>query len=305
MSDWEYQYWQDKLAGKPVQMNEGNPQAGFYRMPTKEFYGARKTFRPVAYWWAPNEVGQPELHCRIGDDDVPPEKGQDIWERVGAHPVTEEAYRKVAQESGPWPDEHELVRMGDNLPPEDDSFEGLRDAIEPLAKEALKRIEGPEIKDQDEANRIANLADRLAELHKKADEARAQERRPHDEACKEIQRRWSPLLVAAESYRNLKYKLLTPWLNQLKAKQEKEAKAAAAAGQPPTVESRRPRAGTRGRAMSLKTLKRAEIISYEECLKFFAGGSEVRATVQDLANRAVRSGVTVPGTRVIEESQGV
>jgi len=306
MAEWEYQYWQDKLTGKPAQMNPSNPQAGFYRQPKKEYYGARRTFKPVAYWWAPNEMGGQELRCRLGDENISPEEGQDIWESVGNHPVTEQAYRDVAQRNRPWPDEHELVSMqGDNLPPEDDSFEGLRDAIEPLANEALKRIEGPPIVDQDEADRVANLADRLSELHKKADEARSQERKPHDEACKEIQRRWSPLLVAAESYRNLKYRLLTPWLQKLKAQQEEASKAAAAAGQPVPEASRRPRAGTRGRAMSLKGLRRAEITDYAECLKFFADSPEVRTAVQDLANRAVRAGVVVPGTKVIEESKAV
>jgi hypothetical protein len=305
-----WSWWQDKLAGKPVQMNPSNPQAGFYRMPAKEFYGARRTFKPVAYWWATQDQNgtpiTPELCCRIGDEDVSPEKGQGIWERVGNHPVTEEAYRKVAQENGLWPDEHELVRMGDNLPPPDDSFEGLRDAIEPLAREALKRIEGPPIADQDEADKLANLADRLSELHKKADDLRSAERRPHDEACKEIQKRWSPLLMAAESYRNIKYKLLTPWLNKLKTLQEEEAKAAAAAGVAPQAsDTRRPRAGTRGRAMSLKSQKRAEIIDYDVCREFFKDSEDMRSTVQMLANRAVRSGVTVPGTKVIEESQAV
>jgi len=306
MTDWEYQYWQDKLAGKPAQMNPSNPQAGFYRMPTKERYGARRTFKPVAYWWTLNEMGRQELLCRIGDEDVSPERGQDIWERVGNHPVTEEAYRDVAQYNKPWADEHELVPMGHNLPPDDESFEGLRDAIEPLAKEALKRIEGPPLATQDEADQIANLADRLSELHKKADEARSQERKPHDEACKEIQKRWSPLLVAAESYRNLKYRLLTPWLKRQKEEAEAAAAKAAVAGEPPApAESRRPRAGTRGRAMSLKSLKRAEIVDYGACLAFFAQNPEVKATVQDCANRAVRAGISVPGTQVIEESQAV
>jgi hypothetical protein len=294
-------------------MNDSNPQAGFYRQPFKEYYGARKTFKPVAYYWAAptdengNETGPPEFHCRVGDENVSLHEGQRIWTSVGNHPVSEQAYRKVAQEGGLWPDEHELVGMqGHNLPPDDETFEGLRDAIEPLAREALKRIEGPPIADENEAKRIGSLADRLAELHKKVDEQRSQERRPHDEACKEIQKKWSPLLLAAESYRNLKYKLLTPWLTKLKAQLEEKAKAAAATGAPQVVsDTRRPRISTRGRAIGLKTIKRAEITDYAECLKFFADSDEVHATVQDLANRAVRSSVTVPGTRIIEESQAV
>jgi len=296
-----WHYWQSRIEGIPMQMNPSHPQAGFYRMPRKEYYGARRTFKPVAYW---PEDGV--LKCRIGDENVSPEKGQGIWERVGNHPVTEEAYRQVAQFDGLWPDEHELVPMqGDNMPPEDDSFEGLTERIEDLAREANARLDGPAIKDQDEADRIANLADALAELCGKAEERRKEERRPFDEGMKEVQKRWAPVLLKAESYKNLKYKLLTPWLQALDKERAKATEAAAAAGAPSAGEPRRPRAGTRGRAMTLKSQKRAEIIDYSACLAFFRDSDDVRGTVQMLANRAVRTGIAVPGTQVVEEEKAV
>jgi hypothetical protein len=305
-------YWQSKLEGLPVQMHPDDPQAGFYRQPYKRYYGARKTFTPVAYYWATkedeqgNQIEPLRLRCRLGDKDVSETAGMRLWASVGNHPVTQEAYRGVAERDEPWPDEHELVPMvGDNLPPDDDSFEGLSDAVEDLAAEALARIEGPAIADQDEADRIANLADRLAELWSKADAARRGERREHDEALKAIQLRWSPLLTKAESYKNLKYKLLTPWLLKLQTAQQQEAEAAAAAGAPAAAEPRRPRAGTRGRAQTLKSQKRAEIIDFDACLAFFKESEDLRGTVQMLANRAVRAGATVPGTRIIEDQKAV
>lgn len=306
MSDWNW--WQDKLDGKQMEMNPSTPHAGFYRWPRRPAYGAAKTFLPVAYW--PGDNGQ--LNCRIGDQNVPPEKGEEIWERVGDNPVTEEAYRTVAERNGKWPDEHELVpmsptspMMGDNLPPDEDTYEGLRDAIEPLASEALKRIEGPPIETQDEADQIGNLIDRLTKLWKKADDLRKGERREYDDALKAIQKKWTPVLAAAEAYRNLKYKLITPWLNRLTEAQKKQVEAAAAAGEPAAADARRPRVGTRGRAITLKSTKRAEIIDYDECRNFFREADEMKQLVQSLADRAVRSGATVPGTKVIEESQAV
>jgi hypothetical protein len=294
-------WWQAKLAGKAVEMNPSNPHAGFYRQPHKEFYGARRTFKPVAYW--PGKNGK--LNCRIGDVDVTPEVGEQIWERVGNNPVSEQAYRAVAENGEPWPDEHDLVPMGDNLPPPDNSFEGLRDAIEPLSKEAEERIKGPAIENQDEADRFGNLADRLSELWKLADKQRKEERRPHDEAITEIQKKWAPLLVMAETYKNLKYRILTPWLKRQEEAQKKEAEAAAAAGEPAAAEARRPRVGTRGRAMTLKSTKKAQINDYAVCLKFFEDSEDVKGTVQMLANRAVRAGITVPGVTVIEEEKAV
>jgi len=294
-------WWKAKLAGMPVEMNEGTPHAGFFRKPHKEQYGARRTFTPIAYW--PGWDGR--LCCRVGDTDVTPERGQDLWVMVGNHPVSEEAYRAVAEDGKPWPDEHELVPMGDNLPPEDMSYETLFDQIEDLAREAIRRIEGPPIADQAEADRIANLADRLAELCHLAEEQRKEERRPYDEGMKAVQKKWAPVLLKAETYKDLKYKLLTPWLSKLKQAQEEQAKAAAAAGTPPTGDARRPRAGTRGRAMTLKSLKHAEITDYKACLAFFADSPDIKMAVQDLANRAVRSGITVPGVNVLEEQKAV
>lgn len=297
-------WWWDKLQGKPVEMNPGNPHAGFYRWPRKAQYGARKTFLPVAYW--PGDNGK--LNCRIGDNDVSAERGEEIWPSVGNHPVTEQAYRSVAQDGQPWPDEHELVPMqGHNRPPEEHTFATLQEDIDNLSREAKERLDGPAIADQDEADRLSNLADALAELHKIADDRRKAEKKPHDEAAVAIQKKWAPLLLRAETYKNIKYKLLTPWqLAQEKALKE-EAEAAAAAGQrlAAASEARRPRAGTRGRAMTLKATKRAEIVDYKETLQFFSESPDVKALVQDLANRAVRSGVTVPGTKVIEEKQTV
>jgi hypothetical protein len=302
MSD-EWAWWQTKLRGEPAQMSEGTPHAGFYRAARRGQYGARRTFLPVAYW--PGENG--ELNCRIGDDDVTPQHGRDIWVSVGNNPIVEETYRAVAERGEPWPDEHELVPMaGDNKPPVDDnSFEALEAAVENLAREAEQRVEGPAIADQDEADRIANLADRLAELHGRVDEARKVEKRPYDEGAAAVQKRWTPLLLKAETYRNLKFKLLTPWLKKLAADAAKRAAEAAEASGVPPPESRRPRAGTRGRAQTLKSTKRAEIVNYDECLNFFREHDDVRGAIQHLANRAVRAGITVPGTKVLEDTQAV
>jgi hypothetical protein len=303
MSDWDWWFeaLDRKKAGQKLDMNPDNPHAGFYRQPRKAFYGARRTFLPVAYW--PGENGK--LNCRLGDEDIPPERGQALWQSVGNHPVTEEAYRKVAQEGGQWPDEHELVAMGDNLPPEEMTFEGMRDAIEPRATEARKRLEGPPIKDQDEGDRLANLADALAQLWKQADDLRRAEKRPHDEAAAAVQKKWAPILLAAETYKNLKYKLLTPWLKAMEEKAKQETEEAIRMGAVEVVETRRPRVGTRGRAVTLKALKHAKIINYDEALQFFKESPDVRQLVQDLANRAVRAGIAVPGTETIEESSAV
>ena len=302
MSAWEYQYWHDRLHGIPAMQYPNEPQLGFYREPRKESYGSRKTFRPVAYYLDPKDG---TLRCRVGDENVNGQRALELWTRVGHHPVSEADYRNVAQHGGLWPDEHELVEMQSNLPPPEDSFEGLRDEIEPLVADAKRRLKEGPIQDQAEADRYANLGDRLAELSKMVEEQRKAERKPHDDACIEIQKKWVPLRDLAETYKDLKRVLITPWLNKLSAEQQKEAEAAAAAGEPAAADARRPRAGTRGRAQTLKSTKKAKITDYAVCLEFFKDSDDIKSCVQMLANRAVRAGITVPGAEVLEEQSAV
>jgi hypothetical protein len=235
------------------------------------------------------------------------ERGRDIWINVCNNPVPEEWYREVAEGDQPeWRDGMATVApMGDNKPPDETDFDYLKGKIEDNARTAKQILEDGPIKEQTEADLISNLADVLSEFWKKADEARKKERAPHDEALKAIQIKWSPLLLAAEAYKTLKYKLLTPWQIAQTQTAEEEAKAAVAAGEPVPDTPRRPRAGTRGRAMTLKSFKSAEITDYDQCLAFFKENSEVRATIQDLANKAVRAGVSVPGAKLVEEQRTV
>lgn len=312
MSDPRYwAWWSDKLAGVNVPASEGTPYAGFYRAVRKASYGGTKFAIPVAYW--PGENG--EMHCREGFQDVSDERGQDIWVNVCNNPVPEAWYRAVAEGSDPeWADGMATTPpRGDNRPPDEMSFEWLWSRLNDvnegtkvsLADEAKAYLDGRPITDQTEADKVSNLADKLTEIWKKADEARKKERQPHDEALKAIQLKWTPLLLLAEAYKNLKFKLLTPWqLGQKKALEE-EARAAVAAGETMPETTRRPRAGTRGRAMSLKSFKSAEIIDYEACLAFFKDSQDVRGTVQDLANKAVRAGIEVPGVKMTEEMRTV
>jgi hypothetical protein len=304
MSDPRYWlWWQHKLEGKDPPASEGTPYAGFYRAVRKASYGGTKYAIPVAYW--PGENG--EMHCREGFQDVSDERGQDIWVNVCNNPVPEDWYREVAENEAPeWRDGMATTApRGDNRPPEDTDFEFLKGVIEELAGSAKIYLERGPITEQTDADRISNHADKLSEYWKKAEEARKKERQPHDEALKEIQLKWTPLLLMAEAYKNLKFKLLTPWqLGQKKALEE-EARAAVAAGETMPETTRRPRAGTRGRAMTLKSFKSAEITDYEACLAFFKDSQDVRGTVQDLANKAVRAGIEVPGVKMTEEMRTV
>src|SRR4051812_44317571 len=116
-------WWVGKLAGDPsLQMNEGNPHAGFYRWVRREGYGGKRYATPVAYW---PEHGV--LKCRIYQENVTPQRGRDLWINVGNHPVPEEGSRLFAEEKNPECPAGWVFPppVGSNLPPDADPFEEL------------------------------------------------------------------------------------------------------------------------------------------------------------------------------------
>jgi len=294
-----------RMRGEDVPAVMDDPQPSFLRNIRKSRYGGKKYATPVAFY--PVNGGE-ELRCRTEEGDIPLEQGKSLWNTIHDNTVDEKWYREVAEaEPMPeaWRDGLPLrPQPGDNEPPEDMSFESLKEKIDDLSREAKQRLDGPPIETEYEASIVGNLAQLLGELHAAADMKRSDERKPHDEAVKEIQKKWAPVLLAAEVYRNLKYKLIGPWLQKLKREAEQKVVEAAVTGEAIPAE-KKPKVTTRGRAMSLRTRKRAEIVDYAACLLFFSENPAVKLTVQDLANKAVRATLTVPGVKVIEEEEAV
>ena len=90
-------------------MTPGNPHAGSYRMPRSILR------RPQDVYPGGLARTNGRMMCRYGDDDVTVERGEEIWERVGNHPVSEQAYRGAAQFNKPWARRARAGSMGDNL----------------------------------------------------------------------------------------------------------------------------------------------------------------------------------------------
>jgi hypothetical protein len=279
LDDNPYEFWENALIGLKPEMNPENPRAGFYRMERKDQYGGQKIYRGVAYW--PDEESG-ELCCALDGEDISPERGVELWVSAGANPVSEDWYRRW-EETGRWPDEHEIVHLSlSNFPPDDDSYEGLRDAIMTLAEEAKRRLnEGKPIESQEEASQIADLAKRMAALGKRADKQRKDERRPYDILAADIQLKWANLIFDANKHLELKQQLLTPWLS-------KQIEA----GQPAQI-------ATRERSMSLRESRKARIVDYELALNHFKNENLIVGAVQQLADRAVKDHQDIPGVEVV------
>ena len=204
-------------------------------------------------------------------------------------------------------------RANSDAAPDDDS-EALKDRIEDLARDADALINAGGAQSQDAADRASDLANRLAELHKTADTARAKEKRPHDEAAKTVQAKWLPLLGAAEVYKRIKSAVITPFLIAEAKKQRdaeeaarKAAKEAAQAGAPisePVAPRAAPKAGSGGRrSVALRTVRVLTIKDRDAVLKFFESNEAITDVLQKLAEKVTAVGVDVPGVTVSEEQR--
>ena len=307
MSEDQYSFWRRRMAGEIVPIHDGEPQSGFYKLRTKD-----GNWHPMAYWFAKDG----SLRCRIGNQDVNDQAANERWPWASKNPISHEVYKSVIA-GQPWPDQHEAVirdRANSTGAPEEDSFEGLKDRIEDLARDAQKLIDAGAATDQSASDRAADLANRLAELYKQADAARAAEKKPLDEAVAAVQAKWKPLLGAADIYKRIKEVVITPFLRAEMAKHRaaeeaarKTAEDAARAGQPiPDAIPQRaaPKAGSGGRrSVALRTVKVVTIVDRKAVLDFFADNPIITEALQKMAEKATAAGVVVPGVAVTEEQR--
>ena len=304
----QYRFWRRRLAGEVVPIHDSDPQSGFYRLKTKD-----GTSHPVAYWFAPDGT----LRCRVGSKDINEQTANERWPWASKSPISHEVYKAVIA-GEPWPDQHESVtrdRANSTNAPDDQSFDGLKDRIDDLARDAQALIDAGAAPDQSAADRASDLANRLAELQKQADSARAAEKKPHDDAVALVQAKWKPLLGVADIYRQIKAVVITPFLvaedtkrRAAEAAQRKAAEEAAKAGkpipEPAAMQRSAPKAGANGRrSVALRSVKVVTITDRDALLAFFALNEQITELLQKLAEKAAAAGVTAPGVTVKEEQR--
>jgi len=289
----EWQWWQDALAGRHAPIDVNTPETGYYRIKSRD----KLTWLPVAYW---RKDGA--LRCRVNGTEILEGRAMEMWPWASKNPITYEVYTAVV-EGAPWPDLHEAVTRSNNAPAED-SFEAIKERIEDLAREADKLIGKGAASTQDACDQAADLANELGKYWKRADAARAAEKRPHDEAAAAVQRKWSPLLTAGEVYKRLKAVVVTPFQVAAEKKAKEESAAAVAAGaNPETLPQRRTTAGTRGRGVALRSIKVADITDYTVLWTHLKEHPEIKETVERIANASARANVELPGMKIKTEQK--
>ena len=317
-----YTFWQNALAGREQPVHESEPHEGFW-------YKRQKTGPrlPVATWWD----GGGTLVAKVGFADAPKMADPiELWTWICRTPVSEEDYR-AAYEAGAWPDDPPPARgsvAGDNL--SGDPAEALEAELSG-EEETTKEFLAKPVETQAQADKAAVWAKRVTEISKRAVDQHGVEKRPHLEAGKIVDQKWFPLRDRANSLASLLKQHVTPFLQAQKRAEEKRAREAAEeaarlrdeaaqlaeeddqrsvdraaelARQADVAEKasvpKNASAGRTGAKVSLRTEKRARIVDFDACLQALKTHPDLKALVEQLANRAVRAGVPLAGVEVEE-----
>lgn len=107
---------------------------------------------------------------------------------------------------------NDIAGIGHNqATPFDLSFE----EIDGLYTEARNWLDGSGVHSQADADGVSKLLDAARQARKTADEARKEEKRPHDDAGKAVQEKWKPILERADLVADTCKAALKPYLEKL------------------------------------------------------------------------------------------
>lgn len=311
-----YRHWRDNLAGKWVPIHDGVAHPGFYRRKRKA-----GGFDPVAIFRTDDT-----LYCKVGERFV---DAAAEWSWVFAHPISEEEYRRVAEQGLPWSDMDETVAAalsapavpGSNEPA--DEAEILKDQIESAKAGAADYAK---ISDDAHAARAQSLRSRLLELSRSADKRREALKKPFLEGGKAVDTKWQPLVREAKDIADQIAKAMSLFESEKarvarKAEEERrraeeEARKAAETGGPqdfrnfmqehdpgpaPAAAPTTAIKPAYGRAASVRVVWIAEIEDQDLVYGAFRDRQEVAAVLQKLAQQAVNDGHKIPGVTAREE----
>jgi hypothetical protein len=113
--------------------------------------------------------------------------------------------------------------IGANNPP---AFDAFSMALEDVRLEAGNFLDGSPLETQEQANALGVIVSTAKKIRKDADAARAEEKRPHDEAASAVQSKWKPLLAQADAIASASQAPLTAWLHKQEAEQREAARLA-------------------------------------------------------------------------------
>lgn len=319
-----WHWWQEALAGRVGPMHEGQPEQGYYRT---RFKGGQ--WEPVAIW----RGDEGEWLAMRGERLV---DAADAWNFCRTHPVSYEAYQKAIDGAG-WDDEPPAPTIGHNLP--SDPFEALKleFAAEQEQAEAFLKTK---ITTQDQADKSAIWSKRLSSIAKKATDLHKVEKQPHLDAGRDVDNKWRDLKEAPDLLSKRLKRHMDEYLREQQrielerqrkaleeadrkrreaedaaraaSKAENEAAAAEAkrlqdeaAQAEKEAQAKNATAGRTGARVALRTFVSAKVNDYQAAATALVlmKHPDILAIIDQLANRAVKSGQSLPGVERVEEQR--
>lgn len=305
-NDWSVWTALLKSGGSPKPDSEVS--TGYWRLPN----GTAGTALPIAtYFYAPDDA-RPDKGvwmATVKGRDIDQGDGEEWlqfvasrWPKLKA--VTDGDY-EAALSTGMWPDGTPVEKrdgIGGNSPPEG-SVEALLAEAAGHLESAGNLIKAGAAKTEADADLAANLAKTLTETKSKVIAAHKVEKQPHLDAGRKVDDRFFPTRDKLDDItRMLKAKVINPWqVEQDRIRREAEAAAkaaadaAAAAGRaaepPPSVDAPKVTAGSRGRKVSLVTVRYAEITDHEAFAAFLGKTKSVviMSALEQAANALARN----------------
>ena len=230
-------------------------------------------------------------------------------------------------------------QMGHNQP---NAYDALKERTDSLIEIANRWIsERPEILDQDMADKAKDFLDQLREEGKAVESARKIAKQPHMDAAAGVDGTYKPLGALLKTAADMIKPRMTDWLVKQQAIKDEIARAAAELAErklqeaalleaPETVEEVLAQEGAvkaaeqaqtdakqasadnastqgqlGGKAMSLRTRKAVEIVDMDLVFAHYGHREEVENVLTRLAAADVRSGLEVPGIKIIETATAV
>jgi len=285
----DYTYWHACIAGKKPTHYLNEQNAGCYRRHRKGVDDA------VLFFWHGSEIA-----CLVNGQKQSPLDGVEIWNSCGNNAVTHEDYMHRI-EKGRWPNDAEMVAKS-NQPPDDNSMEAVLARLEDFEREAKRLIEAGAAQDQAAADRASDVANSIGEIEKKVIGLHKVEKEPSLVAGRMIDRKWFPVRDRAVALKqDVKAKVVTPFLVQLRREATAEADRARELGVEEFLEQPKIGAGSIKRTVALRTKVSAKIVDYDALIRAIKDSSEVRELAQKLADASCRAtGIALPGTVKIE-----
>lgn len=290
----QYEGWRRLLAGERVELHP-NPEdalSGFYRVRR----GKDGAFEPVSIFR--DDSG---LQFVRGGKVV---DGAEVWPFCAKYPVTYQDYEAVAERNEQWSDVNDAV-VGHNRAPVGDTPEAILDRVADLEREAEKLIKVGAATTQAAADQASDVANTFGELETRAIRLHKDEKDPHLEAGRVVDRKWFPIRdKAADLKRRLKAVVVTPFLTKKREEQERAQVAAVQSGAAPdTVAPVRAVAGSSKRSSGLRTYYRAEIEDKAKLLDSLKDHPEVVACIRSIANAAAAKKIALPGCKIVSEQR--